>query len=138
MSLRQLFEKYRDVIPYLFFGACTTLINVVVYWLAAHAVGLSVMVSTVLAWIVAVLFAYFTNRRWVFHSEAVTARDKMKELVSFFACRLFTGLVDWACMYVFVDLLHFNDLVIKILANVVVIILNYIGSKFFVFSKRKS
>ena len=122
MSLKQLFEKYRDVIPYLFFGACTTLINVVVYWLAAHAVGLSVMVSTVLAWIVAVLFAYFTNRRWVF----------------FFACGLFTGLVDWACMYVFVDLLHFNDLVIKILANVVVIILNYIGSKFFVFSKRKS
>ena len=70
MSLRALFEKYKDVIAYLFFGVCTTVVNVVVYWLAAHPCGLGTMPSAVIAWIAAVLFAYVTNKKWVFHSEA--------------------------------------------------------------------
>ena len=137
MNLKQLYEKYKDVIPYLFFGVCTTLVNVVVYWVAAHPLHLGVMPSTILAWLLAVLFAYVTNRKWVFHSEAKDAGAVLKEMASFFACRLATGVVDWLCMYIFVDVLKWNDMVIKIAANVLVIILNYVASKLIIFKKDK-
>jgi len=133
--MRSLVEKYKDIIPYLFFGVCTTLVNVVVYWLMAHLFGTGVMVSTIVAWIAAVLFAYVTNRKWVFHSEANTRETIVKEIISFFGCRLATGFVDWGCMYLFVTVLHFNDVIIKFLANVLVIILNYVASKLIIFKR---
>ncbi len=136
-KIKELINKHRDVIPYLFFGVCTTLVNMVVYWLMAHAAHAGTMVSTVIAWVAAVLFAYLTNRKWVFHSEAKGAAEIAKEAGYFFACRLGTGVLDWVCMYVFVDLLRFNDVVIKFLANVLVIVLNYVFSKFVIFKKKR-
>lgn len=138
MNWKQLYEKYRDVIPYLFFGVCTTLVNLIVYWVLAHPVGLGTMASTIAAWIAAVLFAYLTNRRWVFHSQAKGSRAVAREIVSFFACRLATGVVDWACMWLFVDVLHCDDVLIKFIANVIVVILNYIASKLVIFKGGKS
>lgn len=135
-KIRELFKKYRDIIPYAIFGVLTTLVNMIVYWAAAHPLGLSVMVSTVLAWILAVMFAYITNRKWVFHSQAVTFKEIAAEAISFFTCRLATGVVDWACMFIFVDLLHFNDVIMKAVANILVIILNYIASKLIIFRKK--
>ena len=134
--MRELFEKYRDVIPYLFFGVCTTLVNMVAYLLAAYPLGWSVPVSTAFAWVAAVLFAYVTNRRWVFHSEARTAAEIGRELVSFFSCRAATGLLDIGCMALFVDVLGWNDLLIKALDNVLVIILNYVASRLLIFRKK--
>lgn len=129
-------EKYKDIIPYAIFGVLTTLVNIVAYWLFAHPLRLSVMASTVMAWICSVLFAYITNRKWVFHSEAMGSAAILKEMISFFACRLLTGVVDWLCMLIFVDLLYWNDMVIKIGANVLVIILNYVASKLVIFKKQ--
>ena len=137
MILRKMYEKYKDVIPYLFFGVCTTLVNMVAYWVAAHPLGMKVMVSTVFAWIFAVLFAYFTNRKWVFYSDAKGRREILKEMAAFFTCRLATGLADWLCMFIFVDLLKWNDMIIKFCANVLVVILNYIASKLLIFKKRR-
>jgi putative flippase GtrA len=134
--MKQLIEKYKDLIPYAVFGVLTTLVNIVGYWILAHPLGLPVMVSTVIAWILSVLFAYLTNRKWVFHSEAKTNKEVLREAVSFFAARLATGIVDWAAMLVFVDMLKLNDVVIKTLANIIVIILNYAASKFLIFKKR--
>ena len=131
--LRKRFEQYKDMIAYLFFGVCTTAVNVAVYWLAAHPLELGTMPSAVIAWIAAVLFAYVTNRKWVFHSQARGAAEIAREIASFFACRIATGVLDWACMYVFVDLLHWNDLIIKVAANILVIVLNYVASKLVVF-----
>lgn len=136
MNLKQLYEKYRDVIPYLFFGVCTTVVNMVVYWVAAHPLGLPVTVSNVIAWVFAVTFAYLTNRKWVFHSTAATGSELIREISSFFSCRLATGIMDTAMMFVFVDLLHFNDIVIKIIANVLVVVLNYVASKVLIFRKK--
>ncbi len=135
MELRKLYDKYKDVIPYLFFGVCTTVVNVVVYWLAAYPLKLGTMPSAVIAWIAAVLFAYLTNRKWVFHSQAKGAGQIVKEIISFFVCRLATGVLDWGCMYVFVNLLHLNDIVIKVAANILVIVLNYVASKWVIFKK---
>lgn len=135
--LMQLIKKYKDILLYGIFGVLTTVVNIVTYWVAAHPLGLSVMVSTVIAWIVAVLFAYVTNRKWVFHSQAEGTKEIVQEIASFFTCRLATGVVDWTCMFIFVDLLYFNDVIIKAAANVLVIILNYVASKLVIFKKRK-
>ena len=135
--LRKRFEQYKDMIAYLFFGVCTTAVNVAVYWLAAHPLELGTMPSAVIAWIAAVLFAYVTNRKWVFHSQARGAAEIAREIASFFACRIATGVLDWACMYVFVDLLHWNDLIIKVAANILVIVLNYVASKLVIFRNSK-
>ena len=129
-------KKYKDVILYLIFGVLTTVINIVVYWLMAHPFGFGVMPSTITAWIVSVLFAYITNRIWVFQSTAKAAEEIVKEILSFVGCRLATGILDWACMFVFVDILRINDIVIKCASNVVVIVLNYVASKLLIFRKR--
>ena len=137
-TIRNLLIKYRDIIAYLFFGGCTTVVNIVAYWAAAYPMNLGTVPSSVLAWVAAVIFAYVTNRKWVFRSQAVTRQEIAREVTSFFGCRLATGVVDWVVMFVFVDLLHFNDMIIKIFANVVVVILNYVASKLLIFKNKKS
>ena len=131
--IKQYWEKYKDVILYLFFGGCTTLVNIFVYWFSVHVLGTSVMFGTVAAWALAVFFAYISNRSLVFHSSATGVSEILKEITSFFACRLGTGVVDWGIMLVFVNMLHFNDMIIKVVANIIVIILNYVLSKFVIF-----
>lgn len=127
----------RSVIFYLIFGVLTTLVNIFIYWLLARQVQLSVMISTIIAWVVAVLFAYFTNRKWVFHSEAVSKREIINELAAFFTCRITTGVIDIFIMYIFATLLNFDDVIVKAISNFIVIALNYLGSKFFIFVKTK-
>lgn len=136
-KLKTLFEKYKDLIPYVIFGVLTTLVNYVSYWLFAHPLGCGTMVSTAVAWVLSVLFAYVTNRRWVFHSEAKGASAVLREMGAFFAARLGTGLLDLGIMYLCVDCLGWNDMVMKLASNVIVIILNYILSKFLIFRKKK-
>lgn len=138
MDIRNLYQKYRDVIPYLFFGICTTLVNIIVYWVMAYPLNCSTMFSTVVAWIMSVLFAYVTNRKWVFHSNVNGLKDIFKEIVSFFSCRLATGVVDFGLMWIFVDFLHYNDVAIKVIANVLVIILNYVASKLLIFRNKEN
>lgn len=82
--MKNLLNKYKDVIPYLFFGVCTTLVNIVAYLLFAHIFGLGVMLSTVIAWVAAVMFAYYTNKKWVFHSKNKGVKRTLKELYMFF------------------------------------------------------
>lgn len=96
------------------------------------------MPSSVIAWFFSVLFAYMTNKKWVFHSEATTSLETIKEFFSFLGCRMATGIVDWVCMFVFVLLIGFNDVFIKFEANVLVIVLNYIASKWIVFKHKSS
>ena len=87
------------------------------------------MPSTIIAWILAVLFAYVTNRKWVFKSKAQNRREIIREACYFFTCRLATGIVDWGSMFLFVTILQLNDMFSKVVANIVVILLNYIASK---------
>ena len=136
--IRKLFDRYREKILYLVFGALTTAVNTGVFWLCAHPLGMPVLPSTMIAWFVAVLFAYLTNRKWVFQSEASSGKEYAREFVSFFLCRLGTGILDWVLMYLLVDQLHFNDLAVKISVNILVIILNYLASKLLIFRKNKA
>lgn len=132
-KLRQLYEKYKDLIPYGIFGVCTTLVNIASYAMFTRQMGMGVMPATIGSWVLAVLFAYVTNRKWVFKSTASTSAEILKEMGSFFLCRLATGVLDWAIMLLFVELMGLDDLVIKVLSNVIVIVLNYVASKFLIF-----
>lgn len=133
MKIKELLKKYESVISYLFFGVCTTLVNVAAYGLCSKIWGLNTVASTFIAWVLAVTFAYVTNRKWVFKSKATQAADVAKEIFSFFVCRLLTGALDIAVMYIFVDKLHFEGMIIKVASNVLVIVVNYIASKFVIF-----
>lgn len=83
-------------------------------------------------------FAYLTNRKWVFHSQASTFKEYASEIASFFAARIGTALLDMAIMFIFAEQMHLNSMVIKILANVVVVIVNYVASKFWIFKSKDS
>lgn len=134
-EIKEVIRRYKDIIPYLFFGVCTTLVNVIVYWACSHLFELNTMISTVIAWMVAVFFAYITNKKWVFRSTATSCLEIVKEIICFFGCRIATGIIDWLCMYFFVVVLVFDDLVVKVFANILVIVLNYVASRVFVFRK---
>ena len=131
-----LLKKYKQIILYLIFGALTTALNVAVYWLMAHPLGVPTLPSTLVAWVAGVLFAFFTNKFIVFESRG--KGGFWLELGSFTLARVVTGALDALIMLVFVDLLLFNDLIVKIISNIVVIILNYIFSKFIIFRKNRT
>ena len=133
MVVKKMFEKYKSLILYIFFGVCTTAVNIVVFWLMAHPFNFGTVFSSVVAWTASVIFAYITNRRWVFESRARGAGKIFREVYSFFACRFATGVLDCFLMFIFVDIFGLDDVIIKILSNIIVIVLNYIGSKIFVF-----
>ena len=137
MQILELLRKYRHVLLYGIFGVLTTVVNIIIYWLMAHVFLFTTTPSTLIAWFAAVLFAYITNRKWVFDSQAKGNKQIFAELISFFLCRIATGAVDWLCMFVFVDLLHVNDVWMKAAANILVIVLNFIASKWFIFKKKE-
>ncbi len=126
-------RKYKDMILYIFFGGCTTIVNLIIYYLCTRQFGLEVTTSTVLAWWVAVIFAYITNRTMVFHSKNRSFASIAAEFVFFVGCRLLTGFLDVLLMYCFVTLLHYPDLIMKIISNLLVILLNYAASRLFIF-----
>lgn len=130
----ELMKKHRQIILYLIFGVLTTLINIVAYWLFAHPLSLGTLASTILAWLTSVFFAFFTNKSIVFESRG--KKRFLFELFTFLCSRVLTGVIDLAIMFVFVDVLLLNDMVIKIVSNIIVIVLNYVLSKFIVFRKK--
>ena len=126
-------RKYKSIILYIIFGVLTTLINIVVYYICSYILGLDTILSNVIAWILSVLFAYMTNRKWVFESKTIERKDVFKEITSFFGCRLTTGVVDIIIMYLFVDVWGFSGLITKCFSNIIVIVANYVASKLIIF-----
>lgn len=136
--MKALFFKYKELILYVFFGGLTTLVNWGMYWFLNDLVQIHYLWATVLAYISSVLFAYVTNRIWVFESKVHGVKGILTEMGKFFLSRGVTFLLDLLCMYIGVDLLRVNDKMMKLLANVIVIVVNYILSKLFIFRKKES
>ncbi|MBE6776799.1 MAG: GtrA family protein [Ruminococcaceae bacterium] len=126
-------KKFKEIFLYLLFGGLTTAVNIISFYFL-DLIDLPTAVSTTLAWLISVIFAFITNKLFVFecHQNAF-----LKEMVSFFGCRVFTGVLDILIMLVFVDMFEFDSLLIKVLSNILVIILNFLFSKFFIFKKVK-
>lgn len=127
-----LYKKYKEIINYLIFGGLTTLISIITYALFAKVFNIDYLISNVLSWVLAVLFAYITNKIFVFESKS---KKNIKEITSFFFFRVVSLIMEMIILYVFVDMLHIDDLVTKIIAQVIVIVSNYVFSKVFVFKK---
>lgn len=136
-KIRMLIEKNREVLTYLLFGGLTTLVNFVVYWPLYHWLHLPAFVSNVIAWVIAVLFAFLTNKPFVFRSHDWSSKTVIPEFLKFVGCRVLSGAFETLFIAVTVDWLQWHGLVMKIIASVVVIILNYIGSKLLVFRNKQ-
>lgn len=127
-----LYKKYEEIINYLIVGGLTTLVSIVIYALCTKCFHINYMISNVISWIISVLFAYITNRIFVFKSKS---SDILLEIYQFFKYRIFSFLIDVLFMYILVELINVDDMISKIIVQVIVIVLNYVFSKLFVFKK---
>ena len=134
-NIRSFIKKYWDILSYLFFGGLTTVVNYLIYLPLYNAAHLSATLSNGIAWVAAVAFAYLTNKPFVFKSHDWSAKTVVPELTKFVGCRVGSGLAETAIIFVFVDILHFDGNILKLLTSVLVVILNYLGSKLLVFKK---
>lgn len=140
-KLREIITKYYDVLAYLFFGALTTLVNYAVYVPCFNLFGWSAAVSNAVAWAVSVAFSFLTNKPFVFKSHDWSAKILWPELTKFVGCRIGSGLLETLIIFIAVDCLRPGDAVwgnvMKLITSVLVVIINYIGSKLLVFRKSK-
>ena len=138
--MKELFNKYKEIIMYLIFGVLTTVISLIVYYALTYTIlnpnnSIYLQIANILSWIAGVLFAYFTNRKYVFESKN---KNKLKEFASFVGARVTTLILDMLIMGVGVSLLHGNDKILKLISQVLVIVGNYVLSKLIVFKKKNN
>ncbi len=133
--IKKLIEKYKDIIPYAFFGVLTTVVNIVSYKALYGVLKIPNVPSTCIALVVSILFAFITNKLWVFNSKSFKREVVLKEAVSFFSARVFTGILDVLIMWIAVDKLNQNADLWKLISNILVIAINYVASKLIIFRK---
>ena len=131
-----LIRKHYDILAYLFFGGLTTAVNYIVYLPCLNLLHFSAAVSNVIAWIFAVVFAFLTNKPFVFKSHDWSWKTVLPELTAFVGCRVGSGILETGIIFVTVDLLGMNGNILKLITSVLVVILNYFGSKLLVFRKK--
>ena len=131
-----LFKKYQEPILYIVFGVLTTLVNILVYYLLADIASIYYLIANVIAWVVSVLFAFVTNKLFVFESTSWKSAVVFPEMGGFFLARVATGVVDMVLMWLLIDIIQTGDMFAKILVNVIVVVLNYVASKLWIFRKK--
>ncbi len=132
-----IYHKYEEVLSYLIFGFLAFVVNYVVYAVGIKAFSLNYQVSNMIAWVVAVIFAYWTNRTFVFKSKTKEITSILKEFASFVSARLATLVLEIVILWLFVDVLSINDMFAKLVGQFVVIVTNYFLSKLWIFKKKK-
>jgi putative flippase GtrA len=135
-KIRTLIEKHWDIVSYLFFGVCTTIVNYLIYIPCYNLLGMSASVSNMVAWVVAVAFAYLTNKPFVFKSNDWSAATVVPELTKFVGCRIGSGVAETIVLFLAVDLLGWNGNIWKLVTQVMVTVMNYVASKLVVFRKK--
>lgn len=133
-TIQNLIHKYWEQLMYIVFGVLTTAVNMVVFYLLDQYTGMYYLLSNTIAWFLSVLFAFFTNKTWVFQSKYTTFRDFSREIASFFFFRGISYIMDTAIMFVGISMLHGPNMVVKIIDQFVIILANYIFSKW-IFNK---
>ncbi len=135
--MKEIIKRNREIISYLIIGVLTTIVSLISYYLLTITIlspnnPLELTIANIISWIISVLFAYITNRKYVFQSKD---KNILKEASKFTLSRVTTLIIDILLMFIFVSILHFNDKIIKLLVQIIIIILNYIFSKLLVFKK---
>ena len=135
----ELYKKYKEVVNYLIFGGLSTLVNFVSYYIFARTLNIDEVISSGLSWFCAVLFAYVTNKLFVFETKKSNKKEVIKEMLSFFLARVISGaLCDVGTFALMIKVLGINDIIAKLVTQVMVIIVNYLFSKLIVFKKEKN
>lgn len=139
--IKQLWIKYKSIIAYLFWGVVTTIVNLATFQVLSSGLHWNYEVATVIAWFLSVLVAYFTNKVWVFGSHYTTVSDFITELFRFFFYRALTLVIDIAITFIGISILGFKDplgkFIVKVIDNVIVVIANYVFSKWLIFRNNK-
>lgn len=132
-----MYRKYEEGINYLIFGFLAFVLNYVLYFLFASALQMHYMAATALSWVLTVVFAYWTNRTFVFKSSNKDAQSLGKEFVSFIGARVATEVLELALMFLMVDCADLNEYISKLVCQVIVIVANYFLSKLWIFKEKK-
>lgn len=133
-----IYKKNKEIINYLIFGVLTTVVSFVVYFIFAKVFKIDEVISNVISWFFSVLFAFITNKLYVFESKETGKKTLLKEIISFYLARLFTGVVcDLGVFALMVKTFKINDVLSKLVTQVIVIVLNYVLSKLIVFKQNK-
>ena len=137
--MTKIYKKYEELINYLIIGILTTVVSLATYYLLTLTIldaenKVYLQIANIISWLASVTFAYFNNRKYVFK---VKNKSNIKECLNFYISRISTLLIDMIIMYIFVSILKFDNKIVKLIAQVVIIILNYILSKFIVFKSSK-
>ncbi|OEG14133.1 teichoic acid glycosylation protein [Enterococcus ureasiticus] len=136
--LKELFHKYKEVISYLVFGVATTIVNLVIFFICKDILGIDYKISNAIGWFLSVLFAFFTNKYFVFVSNHEDISSFIREMLLFYWYRILSFVVDMALMILMIEWMHISDFWAKMLTQVAVVVLNYFFSKFFIFKKKAS
>ncbi len=137
-KIKELLNKNKSIILYLIFGVLSTILNIVAYTVCIRFFNMHLVISNIIAWIFAVTFAFFTNKIFVFESNTSGKRGIIREMILFYYYRIVSLLIETVLLYIFVDILNINDLIMKVITNIIVIILNYFFSKFKIFKNSVS
>lgn len=130
--VKDVYYQYKEIINYLIFGVLTTVVNFVSYFICSDLMHIQYLISNLIAWLLSVLFAYVTNRRYVFESKSESV---VSEMIKFFGSRMTTGVLDMFFMWLLISIFCLHEMFSKIFVNVLVVIANYILSKLVVFKK---
>ncbi|MEI5989140.1 GtrA family protein [Enterococcus crotali] len=136
--MKELFQKYKEVISYLVFGVATTVVNIIIFFICKDLLGIDYKVSNAIGWFLSVLFAFFTNKYFVFASNHKDTLSFIKEMLLFYWYRVLSFVVDMALMVLMIEVIHVSDFWAKMVTQVAVVVLNYFFSKFFIFKKEAS
>lgn len=129
-------KKYEEIIKYVFIGGCTTIVSLTSYFIFANVVEMHYQMANVLSWVLAVAFAYVTNKTFVFRSKYAGIKNTLREMGSFVSFRLASLAVEILSMYFFVQIWKIDDNIVKLMNQVIVTVLNYLFSKFFIFQHK--
>jgi len=138
--IKHYYLKHKEIINYLIFGILTTIINLLAYYLLVYTIfnpnkPIELQITNIISWLVAITFAYITNKKYVFNSKE---NKILKEIIKFYSSRLTTLFIEMLLMFIFVTLYNLNDKFIKIIISIIVIILNYLLSKLLVFKRKEN
>ena len=133
-----LYNKYMEAINYLVFGVLSVVINVVVYYLCAECLGINYLLGNFFAWFCSVLFSFVTNKLFVFENKSNSIYEWLSQGIMFVGARILTGCVDMMGMYIMVGKMYIDKMISKYAMNILVIVLNYIFSKLWIFRKKEA
>lgn len=131
--MMKLYNKYREIIDYIIFGGLTTIVNIVAFFIFDTLLGWPYLIANAIAIVVSILFAYVTNKLFVFKTRDMTASENIVEFLKFIGFRPVSGLADMAAMWILVDLISIDTNIAKLLTQFIVVVLNYVFSKLFIF-----